>query len=310
MIDNVKFFINDYKGFEENLCKTSDVQLKTFVDNSTGEMIDYPKIGKYHNMDVRITKQQAYLKGSLHKFLNVCLEAEEHNYNDFDLRDIGMVVQEIVSMLKIDPNATSVTNLEFGFNVELDDDPQKLIDHNLLMYNFKNHNKDLKFRNQGDYKQYDMSDYSLKIYNKSKQYGRSKHILRVEVKFLMKRKLTNLGVYSLADLTNVQVLKNLFNFFIEQVDKLVILDLFYERPDIKDKDRNRLGLFTNPNYWMNAAVGKSPHVRERLIREYKRLITKYKLDSIKQTIKHKLEMKFQEMMGFNVCPVGVVIPEM
>ena len=96
----------------------------------------------------------------------------------------------------------------------------------------------------------------------------------------------------------------------EQVDKLIILDDFYSRPDIKAKDRSRLGLFTNPNYWINTAVSKHPYVRERLIREYKRLIKKYKLDGTKQIIKCKLSDKFQQMIGISLNNVLEPLSEM
>ncbi|RZJ51496.1 MAG: hypothetical protein EOO44_14550 [Flavobacterium sp.] len=295
MLDNFKCFIRPSTVFENNVCKNPKVDLRTFVSTFTGEVTDYPKIGKYLNLDVRITGQQAYIKGSLHKFMNAYVDNGEHNYNDFDFRDIELVIENIVQEFDIDPKVTSITNLEFGMNVILNHDPQELIDRKLLMFNFRNHNKDLKFRGKGDYKQFDMSDYSIKIYNKSKQYRQDKFILRVEVKFTMKRILQKLGIHNLADLTDTGVLQNLFGFLMQQFDKLVIVDDFYERGNISVKEKARITMFTNPNYWMNMS-NKPSRVRERLIREFKRLIRKHKLDVTKNSLRDALYNKFLELM--------------
>jgi len=295
MIDNIKFYINNKDGFEENINKNESIDLKTFVSTFTGEMTEYPKTGKYFNMEARITEKQAFLKGSLHKFINMYLEDKEHNYNDFDLRDIKLVVDEIVNTLEIKPDETSITNLEFGFNIELDEDPQEIIDNRLLMNNFKNHSKDLKFRGRGNYKEFELTDYSIKVYNKSKQYQQDKYILRIEIKFTAKRKLNLLGIHTLSDLTNTEVLRNLFNFLMIQFDKLIIIDAFYDRKDISQTNKRRLTMFTNPNYWKNIDT-KQLHIKEKLIREYKSLIKKYNLDKTKNVLREKICNKFTQLM--------------
>jgi hypothetical protein len=309
MLDNVKAFVNDKHEFELSVSKNADIDLKTFFSTFTGEITKYPKIGKYFNLDVRITEKKAYIQGSLHKFMNTYLDDQEHNYNDFDFRDIELVVENIAQEFSIDPQRTYITNLEFGMNIVLDNDPQELIAKRLLMFNFKNHNKDLKFRGKGDFKQYDKSDYSIKIYNKSKQYEQAQFILRVEVKFTMKRILRKLGVRTLADLTNVGVLHNLFDFLMQQFEKLVIVDDFYKREDIPIKDVTRLIMFTNPNYWMNMS-NKSPRIRERLIREYKRLIKRYKLNKTKNQLRDALCNKFFELMRVPVISLDEQFAEM
>ncbi|ALM48940.1 hypothetical protein AMR72_08595 [Flavobacterium psychrophilum] len=297
MVDNIKFFIKDFKNFEENLCKNAIIDLNTLYSPITSEVADYPKTGKFYNMNVRITEQQAFFQGSLHKLINMFLDDEEHNYNDFDIRDIRFATDEITNTFGISPEMTSITNLEFGLNIPLDEDPQIIIDHRLLMSNFKNHSKDLKFRGEGDYKEFIKTDYSIKIYNKSKQYGQDKHILRVEVKFTMKRKLESLGVQTLEDLKSTSVLQNLFEFLMKQFDKLVIVDSFYNRQNILKRDVARLTQFTNPNYWIDAAETKHPLTRDKLIRKFASLIRKYRLDSTKKMLIGKLEAKYYTLQG-------------
>lgn len=296
MIDNFKCYLNNKNGFEQSVSKNADIDLKAYVSTITGEVSEYPKIGKYYNLEARITEKKATLKGSLHKFINSYFGDEEQNYNDFDIRDVNLAIEGIASALEFNPLETKVTNLEFGFNIETDEDPQIIIDNRLLMFGFKNHNRDNKFQGRGDFKQYDMSDYSIKIYNKSKQYGQEKHILRVEIKFTMSRKLVTLGVRTLNDLTNPNLIKKLFDCLMQQFEKLIIVDAFYNRDDISERDKARLNMFTNPYYWVNAAETKLPNVRERLIRECKKLIKKYNLDRTKREISKKIQDKFLELM--------------
>lgn len=297
MVDNIKFYLKDNKQFEKNLCKNPIIDLKTSYNPFTSEVTDYPMNGKFFNMSLRITEKQAFFQGSLHKFMNAFLDDQEHNHNDFDLRDIRLATEEIVNSFSINPSETEVTNLEFGFNIEIDEDPQKIIDYRLLMSKFKNHSKDLKFKGKGDYKEFIKYDYSIKVYNKSKQYGCDNYILRIEIKFFQKRILNRLGIYTLLDINNPKVVDNLFEFLMKQVEKLVIVDTYYQRTDILKRDITRLNLFTNPNYWMNAAETKHPHTRNKLIREFKTLLKKYKLDSTKKILIDKLYYKHHSLRG-------------
>ena len=83
MIDNIKLRVNNKLQFEHNLTKNEIVDLKTSINYFTGELYDYPKKGRLENLEISITEQSAYLKGSLHKYFNNSLYNEDHNYNDF-----------------------------------------------------------------------------------------------------------------------------------------------------------------------------------------------------------------------------------
>lgn len=171
MFDNIKFFALDKDRFEQNLSNSDKVDLRTFLSVQTGVVEEYPKIGKYLNLDVRITPKKCYVGGSIHKFFNQFIDGEEHNYNDFTYSDSANVIGHLCKDLEIQPERTKITNLEFGFNLEVDKDPQIIIDQNVLMFDFKTHNRNIKFKGNGDFKEFQRTDYLFKAYNKSKQYG-------------------------------------------------------------------------------------------------------------------------------------------
>lgn len=295
MIDNVKFFVTNKDEFEQNVCKKANIDFKASHSIITGEILEYPKKGKFHNIDVVITPTGAYLNGSLHKLYN-CLETgEEHNYNDFYYCDLIDVLDVLQAKLGIDRKQTKITNLEFGFNILVDKDAKDIIDKNVLMFNQNVHSKYLQFGGKGDYKEFQVTDYSIKIYNKAKQYSQKEYILRVEIKITKKRILERLGIFNLNDLKNKEKLKSLYDFFIDKIKRLQIIDEFEDRLNILKKDKDKLIKFTSSFHWITIK-SKSQKIKNNQIKEFNRLVKMYKLDSLHNDLLDKLQNKFFELL--------------
>ena len=295
MIDNIKFFVTNKEEFEESVCKTANIDFKAPYDINTGEILEYPKKGKFFNMDVVITPNSAYINGSLHKLHNGLQTGEEHNFNDFNLWDLINVLNELKVKFGIDLMQTKVTNLEFGFNILVDKDVKDIIDKNAILYNYKSHSKNLKFGGKGDYKEYQLTDYSIKIYNKSKQYSQKENILRVEVKIIKKRILERIGIFNLTDLTDKENLESLFKFFIEKIKRLQIIDEFEDRIEIPKNCKDKLVKFTSSFHW-ETILRKSQRTKENSISEFNRLIKKFKLDVLKNDLLCKIQYKFIQLL--------------
>ncbi|NHM01684.1 hypothetical protein [Flavobacterium difficile] len=295
MIDNVRFFAINKDEFEQNVRDSGIMDFKAPYCVNTGEVLDYPKKGKLWNLDVNITKCTAFLNGSLHKFYNYYFNNEEHNYNDFNYNDLLRVISEIKFYTGINPLQTKITNLEFGFNIEVDKDPQEIIDKCVMMFNHKSPSKNLKYGGRGDYKEFELTDYNIKIYNKSKQYGTSKYILRVEIKIRMKRILERLEIFNLNDLMDKSKLSKLFWFFIDKIEKLHIIDEFEHRKDIPKRDMDKLVKYTSSFHW--AIILRKPQkVKNIHINEFEKLIRKYNLDELKDEILLQLLNKFHQLL--------------
>lgn len=295
MIDNVRFFATNKDEFEQNVRDSGIMDFKAPYCINTGEVLDYPKKGKLWNLDVNITNCMAFINGSLHKFYNYYSNKGEHNHNDFNYNNLLYVINHIKFYTGIDLMQTKITNLEFGFNIEVDKDPQEIIDKNVLMFNHKSPSKNLKFGGRGDYKEFELTDYSIKIYNKSKQYGISKYILRVEIKIRMKRILERLDIYNLNDLTDKRKLENLFSFFIGKIEKVHILNEFEHRNDISKRDMDKLVKYTSSFHW-GIILSKTQKVRNAHFNEFEKLIRKYNLDELKDKILLQLLNKFQQLL--------------
>lgn len=293
MIDNVKLFVKDKHRFENHIINNGLIELKSTINYVTGEINEYPKKGNNLNLNVNITQNQATILGSIHKYDNIVEERGNHNYNDFSFCQIQQVIRELTEKYKI-KNDTSITNLEFGFNLVVEKDPKLIIDTNLLMNNFKSPNKNLKFLGRGDYKEFQLTDYNIKFYNKSKQYKLGTHVLRIELKIIRSRMLKKLGIFSLEELLEKETYYRLFEDFIEKFEGLMIVDEF-DADLVPEKDYNRLIKYTNPNYWIGIK-GKSPKVISRLKKDFNFLLIKHNLLKTKNELRELLNSKFIELL--------------
>lgn len=298
MIDLVNINIKDSKKFESNIENNTFINLKNFIDLLTGEINEYPKKGNFHNINIRVNNLYSKLVGSLHKLNNIIFKGQDHNFDDFSFKDLSTLLPCFIDKFDLEDN-NYLTKLELGFNIKVDLDPQKIIDNNLLMYEFKSHNRDKV--NNGDFKEFFKSDYNLKIYNKSKQYKRKfdvkDHILRIELKLKSKRKIQSFGIQSLQDLLDKNKINNIFEFLLKEFDKLTIIDdLNFD--DLPEKDKEKLNRYSNPNYWQRLRnENKSYKVQNRLKKDFNLLINKYQLNNIKIELANKLINKFNELVN-------------
>ncbi|MFK7031602.1 hypothetical protein [Flavobacterium oreochromis] len=300
MIDNLNINITDNNKFEQHLTNKPFIDLKNYINNCTGEIMEYPKKGEFYNMNIRINKVHSKIVGSLHILNNLIFKNEKQNFNDFTYNELSILLPYFIDKFDLENN-NCLTKLELGFNIHLSYDPQKFIDNNLLMYNLNSHQQHLKFGGNGDYKEYIKNDYSLKIYNKSKQYKRNfnikNNILRIELKLKTKRKIQSFGIYTLNDLLDKNKIFKLFQFLMNEFDKLTIIDtLGFEK--LPQTEQEKLNKYTNPNYWQSLRnENKTYKVINRLKTDFKSLINKHSLNNIKNDIEIKLIENFWHLIN-------------
>jgi hypothetical protein len=87
---------------------------------------------------------------------------------------------------------------------------EHIIERNIMFHKYQLHNVDTSFKGKGRYKQFEYSNYYIKIYDKAKQYKLDANILRFEIKYKGSKSMNTLGVYNLSNLKDKEVLKALF----------------------------------------------------------------------------------------------------
>lgn len=294
MIDNVKMYILRKDFFENAVISEGKVNLTISKSLLTDEISNYPQKGKLGNLEVVINEKRAYINGSLHKLENILTNDGEQNYDDFNFCQLKGTIQEVVNYFGLE-KGTSLSNLELGLNLHVPMNPKTFIDFNLLMHNFRDHNKNLKFRSKGDFKEFQKTDFHLKIYNKSKQSQISGNIIRVEIKIISKRLLQKLKAFMVEDLIRTEVLYNIFNLLLSEMKKCTIIDTF-EALQIEDKDLEKLYRYTNPNYWNTLKETKSEKIQTRLKKDFENVASKYCLLKTKQMLLKLMIEKFWQLM--------------
>jgi hypothetical protein len=284
----------DKHRFEDHVVNTKFIDLTTRFNQNTGEVEEYPKRGKDGNLDVVINTVRAYVSGSIHKHYNILHEKGNQNYDDFYYSQLESEIRGLIKKYRINKD-TSFTNLEIGFNLIVNKDPQFILDNNILMNNYKAPSKNLKFYGKGDYKDFQMTDYTIRIYNKSKHLKLKSNILRVELKITKKRFLHSIGVFELEDLLDKEVLKSLFKRLIGVVEGLTIVDVICPE-SIPETDYTRIIRYTNPLYWINLKCTKSPKINSRLKKDFINLLNKYELLNTKNQLLELLDNKFSELI--------------
>lgn len=300
MVDFIRYFATDRESFLDNIENSKHIELRGNFNFKTGEAKEYPKTGYYHNMFLKITENQASVKGSIHKYFNLYEDYGEQNFNDFSYCDFQYALEQLTQKLVVDLEDTKVTNLEFGINIEIDKDPQKIIDDSILMYNYKPPSINEKFYGKGDYLEFKFTEYSIKIYNKSKQNKiKNRYILRVELKVVNSKYLKlNFGIRSLQDI-NRRSFDLMFKKLIAHFDKLLIVDSL----SLLNSQRiDEIVLFSNginPNYWANSDNFKSDKVKGRIKRDFNNLLENNSMLKTKKYLRGKLVEKFDDLMNCN-----------
>lgn len=294
MLDHVKIYALEKQRLENHIVNSKVINLVSPFDIQTGEIMEYPKRGKDFNLDISLTKQSSYIKGSLHKYHNIRNDKGDQNYDDFSYSDIENEIDSLLFRYELG-DSNYLTNLEFGLNIAVSKDPQLIIDNNLLMNKCNPPNRDTKFSGKGDYNEYQTDSYLIKVYNKSKQYKLDCHILRLEIKIVKKAYLHRLGILNLEDLLNKNTLKRLYADLKSKIKGLVIVDMF-EGEIIPVQHLNRLNEYMNPNYWKRLKLTKNSKQIYKLKKDFKLLLEKYQLLETKKEILLKMDSKFIELL--------------
>jgi len=250
------------------------------VEYHTGE-IRYPITTTFDGMELGVSKRSAYLKNSIHKSFNIFSNGKEYNFNLFTYSNLCEQIDYINSRLPKDIREYPyITQLEFGINIPLDTTVRKIIRNNIVMHDLREVCSKRTFSGRGILKQFNRHDYSLKVYDKSAQYGLNSEIMRIEIKILKTRKLESMGVFSIGDLKNKDVLENLFNELMHRFKQLTIID-DYNEDDINDNDLTLLRIYSNPRYWQVDIKSKSGTTKARHRKKFDRILEKYNLLNIK-----------------------------
>ena len=224
MIDFVKVYYTDKEALQYYVENEEEIftEVNRTLEIRSGE-IKYPLETNYQKMFVKILEKRGFVQNSLHKFFDHYSGNNGENYSDFKYSSLLEVISHLEKNI-IGIGLQRITNLEFGINIEVPRPPMDIIKENILMHKYHIHKSLNTYNGNGYLKQFNHTNYIIKVYDKGKQYGLGRNLLRFEIRFTKSKLLNQLMVYNLQSLKNKEVLKNLMSYLIKRFDEMQIVD--------------------------------------------------------------------------------------
>lgn len=274
MFDFIKTNIKNITPNE--LTKNLLLEFNTTVD-SEGEIKN--RVAEYKNLKFKIIDEKYInINGSVHKYFN----GGAHNYNNFTISDFVEVCIDLSEKFDLNPYTTYLHNIEFGVNVLLPFDTNKVL-NSIISYKGKEGEVE-KYGGKGYLIRFSFDHYDLKIYNKGFQYQQDKNILRFEIKvkkmeYFRKR---NIDIKCLSDLLNTAKYGKLRACLLKAFNEVLIYDNSIKIKGVSQREKVVLINGRNPKYWIELKE-QGKEIKKKRTR-FKNLVLKYGKQNIHQTI--------------------------
>lgn len=292
------------------------VSIQTLLDNKllsfplpisedTGEVINSPRSAHYKGLRFVLKNEIVKLEGSFHKYYN----DGKHNYNDFNCQDFVNVILKLENLFSIDKDIALLNNLEFGVNIHVKHSIDKILES---IINYKGI-PFIQYNGSGAKGIFcETTNFYIKIYDKSHQYGLAGNILRIEIKVKKMRffKDRGININSLSSLLDHSEILKICPVFLSVFNDILFTDYDINPDDLNPVDRNIFADGNNPVYWQrikpdskNYQLGnKEPQYHRdrkkyhRDLTKFKNIVEKYSTINIQNELSILIESKYDELM--------------
>jgi hypothetical protein len=282
LIDYVKIKLIDIDV--ERLLNLSMLDFKFVVSKSTGEVSSL-NLAESNFCKIKVYDSGLVLfLGSIHKMWNSLKGIKAPNYqklserkkvkyrgfngNQFTIDNIFEIRDYLQILFGCQPHQMIIQNIEFGVNTTLEFSPN-LFNRGLLYH------KGTMFesKHKRNFMQVTHNRYLIKLYNKSSQYGMTKHTLRIEVHYNRMEDLKKCGIRTFADI-NTNTLNSAKELLLERFEEIVYFDSTVNKKSLSKFQKRQISYYSNPRYWIDDL---KPNHRDR---EKKRLSNMINYNSI------------------------------
>jgi len=302
MIDYIKFAMPS-KKYKDQFLDNEEYEFVSSVKKSTGEELGY-YIGKYKSLKLEVNSHSVTISGSIHKFYNEVMGQGYQNFDDFSYVKLEEAISIIQDELHVDLNDSRVQNLEFGVNIKIDRCPTNFLKENLILMKYKEP-KIEDFNYKGHFREFEFSQYYMKVYNKGAQYGIGDDVLRLEVK-TKKSEIFNDYIVAVTDLLDKSNLLKLKSLLMRRVGELLICDTIVPEEVVDNRDLDKFNHYWNPKYWMQLKK-ENRRKANRGIKDFRSLMQRYDYESLHQGIIRSVSNKYDDLLGYRELEASDVI---
>lgn len=290
------------------------LDFKSPMSHDTGEVFDNYST-KCDNLVFVIKKNYIYIKGSIHTLHNMLHGKGEQNYNNFTYDQLQYMLQYLANTFGIDLSRARIENLEYGVNIEVPIPSEQIVKDHLIFFDGQSAYRDYEYCGKGQFKEWEFSEYLIKVYAKSLQYKLDEHILRFEKKKKTNRELAKFGITHLIHLLDKDKLLALRDDLIQTFDNTLIVDHLSSKriTNLKDKQVFENGI--NTIFWKRYQLkkqdsetkkewqklqAKTRMAKKRFKDKFENVLNKYELDTLKSLIRERIYNKWNELLCYNI----------
>lgn len=247
MIDGIK--INCLGTTAHDWQRNPLLKFYSSVDEATGEILTKNKVAFYRGLSFHLVPStvsdavHCFIKGSLAVYYNQGL----NNAYDFDFAMLSNTIQELQETFAVNPVTALVQAFEAGANLNINQ-PVKQVISGLRAYQNENFVL-LKIEGANAGRMIARTEYALKIYNKGKQSGTGKNLLRLEYAFKKSRHAQKFNINTLADLLDVSKLKAVKMALCEFWANVIFYDKGLKLRAMNDKQTKKMLYYLDATNW-------------------------------------------------------------
>ncbi len=267
------------------------------VEYESGEL-KYPFEAKIYGLKFKIYgPKYREVSGSIHKYYNVRNHLGSQNHDIFDIDKIRWVLNDLKLMFGIKLAYSRIHNFEYGVNLNVPTCAKYIIQNNFITYKNLPITKLRNYGYSGYYTETELTQYFIKIYDKSLQYELDNNVIRIEVKTRKMKHVEFSNIYSLNDLSDLEKLDKLREDLRNKILNLKIVDKIDPivfGMNAKEQILYRNGI--NPKHWERLSRESSRKVYHEKVR-FNNLIRKFELLTTKMNILNTFDETFDLILN-------------
>ena len=281
-LDRSKISKNEHLNFVDTYRRYDGAGIKSKAD--------------FSNLTFTVVPTRIFIEGSLHKYYNSRNELGDQNHNKFTYDHILWAINDLKALFGIIPEKSKILNIEYGVNLEIDEDPSELLQAKVIFYKTEYPNS-RDYNANGFLLEFNFDEYKLKMYDKGAQYNVEQNLLRFEIRTKKSRFVgSKLGIHYLADLCELNNLIKLHNDLKGKMNDVYI----YDRPEpiaVMSELENYLYTRSQTKSFFRSMDGPSKYNKATKARaQIRRMLSKYNLNTTHLSMLKNLELKRCELL--------------
>jgi hypothetical protein len=296
MIGSIRMYFEKKNKFELFLLREGNFKnaKKRYVLDS--RRTAYPILANENCFTYKVDKYRGYIYGSLFSYYFSKFGGDFESGVDFTYKEMCYAIDAFCRET-VDIEKSKMTTVSIVFTVTMKFQAEGFIRRNLLMYNYKGYNHNKKTSLKEELKYFDYEDFEILFSADRTKDDLKQNKLKVEIRIKESETLEKTGVNSILDLKDKEALEKLFNLFLIKYDGLTIIDSFENLDNLKEKDKLKMPLYMNVDYWKELPKIKNRQAKHRARKDFERIQSEYLLNNLKKELRESLISAFNQFIN-------------